>query len=113
MVLLSAPKACHRTGPQGMMSPGLRVATVHRKGLLEPLDKTLVGTHTWKSPAAVISQGCLGRGKWEGALLGMHRESSPQGWEAVWRNSPGLFPMGEFGKVGVQRRWRRLHRGLI
>lgn len=111
-MLLSALKACHRAGPQGM-SPGLWVATVHRRGLLELLDKTLVGTHTWKSPAAGISQGCLGRRQWEGSLLGMHRGSSPQGWEAVWRNSPGLFPMGEFGKVGGQRRWRRLHRGLI
>lgn len=71
-MLLSAPKACHRAGPQGM-SPGLWVATVHRRGLLEPLDKTLVGTHTWKSPAAGISQGCLGGRQWEGVLLGMHR----------------------------------------
>lgn len=107
-VLLSAPKACHGAGPQGMF-PGLQVATVHRRGLPEPLDKTLVGTHIWQSPAAGISQGYLGRGQWEGALLGMHRGSSPEGWEAGRRNSPGL-PMGE---VRGRRRWRRPHRGLI
>ena len=100
-MLLPVPKAFCRVYPQL-----LQVAAVPRMGLPEPLSKTPTGPTLGRAPlpASISHRGLSGVGRGAAGMCVGGPGSSPERWEAGWRNGPGL-PVGGFDKAGVHRGW--------